>query len=154
MRLWRRHPQSKTLEVADGSNLPVVADRLERAVMVMAVHAQQLNDRLERVERGLAEREVDIDLVERVDEISVTMATQNDLIEVQIRAAKLAAELTRVAIDLRGEIGKLHAAMPVGSSRQIIHLDRVAAELEGLSAIADNALPNTVPDNRGFSYQI
>ncbi|MGK2958546.1 MAG: hypothetical protein ACSLFB_09160 [Acidimicrobiales bacterium] len=151
MRLWRRHLQSQTLQIADGDNLPVVADRLERAVMVMAVHAQQLSDRLERVERGLAQREVDMDLVERVDEISVTMATQGDLIEVQIRAAKLAAELTRVATDLRGEIGKLYAAMPVGSSRQIIHLDRVAAELEGLSAIADSALPSTVLDNRGFN---
>ncbi len=153
MRLWRRHPQSQTLEVANGDKLPVVADRLERAVMVMAVHAQQLSDRLERVERGLAQREVDLDLVERVDEISLTMATQSDLTEVQIRAAKLAAELTRVAADLRGEIGKLHAAIPVGSSRQIIHLDRVAAELEGLSAIADSTLPDTVLDNRGFSYQ-
>ncbi len=151
MRLWWRYPRSQTLEVANGDNLPVVADRLERAVMVMAVHAQQLNDRLERVERGLAQREVDMDLVERVDEISLTMATQSDLIEVQVRAAKLAAELTRVAADLRGEIGKLHAAIPVGSSRQIIHLDRVAAELEGLSAIADSALPSTVLDNRGFN---
>ncbi|MBI1843510.1 MAG: hypothetical protein HYR89_02695 [Actinobacteria bacterium] len=151
MRFWRRHQRSRTLDTTDSANLPVATDRLERAVMMMAMHAQQLTDRLERVERGLAARDVDIDLVERVDELSVTMATQGDLIEVQVRTARLAGELARVAADLRSEIGRLHDALPVGPVRRTIHLDRVATELEGLSAIVDQALPDTIVDHRGLT---
>lgn len=152
MRLWRRHANSPALEVGDKTdNLPVATDRLERAVMMMAMHAQQLNDRLERVERGLAARDVDIDLVERVDELSVTMATQGDLTEVQVRTARLAGELARVAADLRSEIGRLHDALPVGPAGRTIRLDRVTADLEGLSAIVAHALPDTVVDQRGLA---
>lgn len=154
MRLWRNRQRSNALNTSGGNdsvndggnNLPVQADRLERAVMVMAVHAQQLNDRLERVERDLSTRdsalELKIDLVDRVEEINLTMATQNDLIDMQVRTAKLANELARVSSELRNEIAKLHSAIPVGApARQTIYLDRIASDLEGLSAIADNSLP-------------
>lgn len=154
MRLRRNRQRSKALDTSSGNdiandsgnNLPVQADRLERAVMVMAVHAQQLNNRLERVERDLSAQdsvlELKIDLVDRVEEINLTMATQSDLIDMQVRTAKLANELARVSSELRNEIAKLHSAIPVGSpARQTIYLDRIASELEGLSAIADNTLP-------------
>lgn len=154
MRLWRRHAKSPALEAGDKTDsLPVATDRLERAVMMMAMHAQQLSDRLERVERGLAARDVDIDLVERVDELSVTMATQGDLTEVQVRTARLAGELARVAADLRSEIGRLHDALPVGPAGRTIRLDRVTADLEGLSAIVEHALPDTVVDQRGLAHR-
>lgn len=159
MRVWRRKTRSAVLDVADnassevvieGAHLPVATERLERAVMVMAVHAQQLTDRLERVERELASREIDLGLVQRVDEMSATMVTRNELAEVQVRTARLAGELARVAADLRSEIGRLHDTLPTGSRRRSLEIDleRLTVDLEGLSALTDDALPHAYFDRR------
>lgn len=149
MRFWRRNQASRGLATTEYNNLPVATDRLERAVMAMAMHAQQLSDRLERVERSLNVRDVDIDLFERLDEIDLTMATQQDLHEMQIGTARLSNEFARVAAELRGEIAKLHDAMPRGSARRNIHLDRVVTNLDGLSSIDDHILSEAVIARHG-----
>src|SRR4051794_35019076 len=103
MRLWRRRR-----DVAEpAAALPAV--RLERAVVVMAVHAQQLADRLDRLERRVEDAEDAAltavalgpervgELANRVEELGLTAATHEDVLEVRLHSARLATELTRVA---------------------------------------------------------
>jgi hypothetical protein len=72
----------------------VVAARLERVLVALAVQGAQLDHRLERLER-------------RVDDAvdnSLEHATYADLLEVRVHAAKVAADLARVTVELRSEI--------------------------------------------------
>src|SRR4051812_50209635 len=103
MRLWRRRR-----DVAEpAAALPAV--RLERAVVVMAVHAQQLVDRLDRLERrvedaedaaysaaALGDPEALGHLAGRIEELNITAATHEDLLEVRLHSARVATELTKV----------------------------------------------------------
>jgi hypothetical protein len=80
------------LEASGARNLP--ARSIERLVFELAVRNEIVAQRVERIERRLD------DLANEVFEA----ATQCDLIEVEARRARLAAEVTRLAVELRGEI--------------------------------------------------
>lgn len=86
------------------ANLPVV--RTERALVALAVHAQQLDLRLAQVERRLDERD------REGDDHLLHLATQDDLLEVQMHSARVSAELTRVAVDLQSRIDDLAVQLP------------------------------------------
>lgn len=84
------------------AGLPAV--RAERALVVLAVHAQQLDDRLARMERRLDEL-IDADL-------GLDIPTHDDLLEVRLHSARVSAEVTRMAVELQARIDDLVVRMP------------------------------------------
>jgi hypothetical protein len=90
----RRHPAGQLPAVIDepGELLPIAIVR--RAIVELATQTAAVSNRLEGVERRID------DLAEQVFEA----ATQSDLIEVEARRARLAAEMARLTVQLRGEI--------------------------------------------------
>ena len=68
--------------------------KVERALIALVVHAQQIEGRLERLERR----------IEEVDEARLDAPTHSDLLDVRMHSAKVAAELARVTVELKGEI--------------------------------------------------
>lgn len=72
------------------------APRLERALVALAVQAQQLDDRLDHLERRL----------ESLAAAHLDAPTHEDLLEVRLHSARVAADLARVAVELRAEIAR------------------------------------------------
>ena len=72
----------------------VPVPKMERALVALAVHAQQLDDRLDRLERRL----------DASVEASIDAPTHDDVLEVRLHSAKVAAELARVTVELRAEM--------------------------------------------------
>lgn len=70
------------------------APKVERALVALAVHAQQLDDRLDRLERRL----------DATVDAALDAPSHDDVLEVRLHSAKVAAELARVAVELRAEI--------------------------------------------------
>ncbi len=103
-----------------------LAPRVERALVVLAAHAQQLDGRLEHLERR-------IDLVEdrRIDGIDVP--THEDVMEVRVHSAKVAAELTRVTVELRAEIEEATRAAALQAPRD----KRIATLAEQIIDLSD-----------------
>ena len=64
---------------------------------MLAMQTQQMNDRLTRLE----------DRFEASLRDSMSQPDQQDLLELRLHSARLAAELSRVAIELRAEINEL-----------------------------------------------
>src|SRR4051812_12826088 len=96
MRWLRRRVQAPA-----GSTAVELAPRVERALVVLAAHAQQLDGRIGHLERRLDEAE----------EARLDVPTHDDVLQVRVHSARLAAELARVTVELRGEIeDATHAA--------------------------------------------
>ena len=96
MRWLRRRAQA-----AEGSVAVELAPRVERALVVLAAHAQQLDGRIGHLERRLDE----------VEEGHLDLPTHDDVLQVRVHSARLAAELARVTVELRAEIeDATHAA--------------------------------------------
>src|SRR3546814_18901376 len=72
------------------ASLPAL--RSERVLVALAVHAQQIDDRLARLEHRLDDRE-------HADRL-IAVPTQDDPLEVQLHSARVSAELRRVAVAL------------------------------------------------------
>jgi hypothetical protein len=90
---WRRR------RAADDATTPpqlaiVPAPKVERALVALAVHAQQLDDRLDRLERRL----------DTTIDASLDAPTHDDVLEVRLHSAKVAAELARITVELRAEM--------------------------------------------------
>jgi len=85
---WRR----RRSEAAGLSVVP--APRMERALVALVVHAQQLDDRIERLERRLDAT---------IDDV-LDAPTHDDVLAVRVHSARVAAELARVTVELRAEI--------------------------------------------------
>ncbi|HEV3353779.1 MAG TPA: hypothetical protein VG076_12705 [Acidimicrobiales bacterium] len=98
MRWRRRRPAAST------STAVVLAPRVERALVAIASHAEQLDGRILRLERQL-------------EDTTLRAPTQEDLLEVRMHSAKVAAELARVTVELRAEIEDRVAASAVKESR-------------------------------------
>lgn len=82
-------------ETTTAAQLSVVpAPKVERALVALAVHAQQLDDRLDRLERRL----------DSTIDASLDAPTHDDVLEVRVHSAKVAAELARVTVELRAEM--------------------------------------------------
>ena len=78
--------------------------RTERALVALAVHSQQLDDRLARMEERLDEL--------AGAELTLDLPTHDDLLEVRLHSARVSAELARVAVDLQARIDDLSVQMP------------------------------------------
>jgi hypothetical protein len=77
---------------------------VERALVAIATHAEQLDGRILQLER-------------RLEDAAVTAPTQEDLLEVRMHSARVATELARVTIELRAEIEDKVAASAAKESR-------------------------------------
>ena len=96
MRWLRRRAQP-----GGGGKSVELAPRVERALVVLAAHAQQLDSRIGHLERRLDE----------VEESRLDLPTHDDVLQVRVHSARLAAELARVTVELRAEIeDATHAA--------------------------------------------
>jgi len=82
----------------------VLVPRVERALVAIASHAEQLDGRILRLER-------------RLEDATLHAPTQEDLLDVRMHSAKVAAELARVTVELRAEIEDRVAASAVKESR-------------------------------------
>ena len=96
---WRRRRQA-----ASASTEIVLQPRVERALVAIASHAEQLDGRILRLERQL-------------EDAAVHLPTHEDLLEVRVHSARVAAELARVTVELRAEIDDRLAASAVKESR-------------------------------------
>ena len=76
----------------------------DEAVVEVQRQLQSLDERLARVERLLADTEID----------RLAQAEQGDLIDLRLHSARLAAELSRVTVDLQARIDTL--ASEVGAA--------------------------------------
>jgi hypothetical protein len=95
---WRKRRR------AAASTEIVLQPRVERALVAIASHAEQLDGRILRLERQL-------------EDATIRLPTQEDLLEVRVHSAKVAAELARVTVELRAEIEDRVAASAVKESR-------------------------------------
>ena len=87
---------------AEPAGLPAL--RTERALVTLAVHSQQLDERLARMEHRLGELASGDALVD--------LPTHDDLLEVRLHSARVSAELTQVAVELQARIDDLAVRMP------------------------------------------
>ena len=104
---WRRRRN-------EAAGLAVVpAPRMERALVALVVHAQQLDDRIERLERRL----------DATVDAALDAPTHDDVLEVRVHSARVAAELARVTVELRAEIEQAHtlaaASQPTAFERRV-----------------------------------
>jgi hypothetical protein len=101
----------------------VLAPRVERALMTLAVHAQQLDDRMGRLEQR----------IDDVADAGERQPTHDDLLEVRVHAAKLAAELSRVTVALRADIEEAYkrAVRPTPEHARLLHFAEQVRDLAG-----------------------
>ena len=103
---WRR----RSAKAAGGTGTKLVlAPRVERALVSLAIHAQQLDGRLDRIERRIDE----------VDDNRLDHPVHEDVLEVRLHSARVAAELARVTVELRAEIERVALAQPSARDRRI-----------------------------------
>ena len=113
--VWRRRrkPRSELQSADSGAALPAV--RAERALVALAVHAQQLDERLARIEARL---DVETAAAATATEAQLLeMPTHDDLLEVRLHSARVAAEVSRLAVNLRAQIDDLAVRMPAERTR-------------------------------------
>lgn len=129
MRLPFRSRRSRELVTVPPAGLPAV--RSERVVVALAVHAQQLDDRLARMEHRLDE------LVST--DFGLEVPTHDDLLEVRLHSARVSAELTRVAVELAARIDDLAVQMPavVAEDRRLQRARTLAETIIDLSDSLD-----------------
>jgi len=86
---------------------------MERALVALVVHAQQLDDRIDRLERRL----------DATVDAALDAPTHDDVLEVRVHSARVSAELARVTVELRAEIEQARslaaAAQPTAYDRRV-----------------------------------
>jgi hypothetical protein len=101
---------------------PALSLRDEKILLTLVVQTQQINDRLTRLE----------DRFERSVRDAFDQPDQQDLLELRMHSARLAAELSRVTIELRAEINELAAGLAGATGADDIapaeFTDRLAAD--------------------------
>lgn len=97
-------PRQRDIEAGMASHPPTrpappsparVPPHVERALITLTSKMQSLVERLDAIERR----------VDELTEVSANTPSHSDLLEVRLHSAKLAAELARATVELRGEIG-------------------------------------------------
>ena len=128
--------RTAAIEPAAPAGLPAM--RMERAVVALAVHAQQLDDRLARMEAKLME----------LAEVDVTVPTNDDLLEVRLHSARVSAELSRAVVELQGRIDDLAVQIPpmIAESKRQERARTLAESILDLSDALDTGPVDLVPD--------
>jgi hypothetical protein len=131
---WRRRRTENTLEPVAAPQIELAAvPRLERLLIAYAAQAHHVDLRLERLERKL----------EDVAEAADGLPSHADLLEVRLHSARVAAELARVAVELRGEMERM--AIQSSSPRER-RIQTLAEQILDLSDSIDT-LPGDVGDS-------
>jgi hypothetical protein len=110
---------------------PPAHSNTEDLVFGLLRQTQQLNDRLSRLEERF----------EANLKASLSQADSNDLIELRLHSARLAAELSRVTVELRSEIDDL------ARSRSLAERTSRMAERTPEPPDVDISPPTTAPAN-------
>ena len=110
---------------------PPAHSNTEDLVFGLLRQTQQLNDRLSRLEERF----------EANLKASLSQADSNDLIELRLHSARLAAELSRVTVELRSEIDDL------ARSRSLAERNSRIAERTPEPSEVDVAPPTAAPAN-------
>ena len=89
----------------------------------VSAQVQELANRVQHLERRVADVEDDVRLAvapdrldrlaARIDDLVLTLATHDELLEVRLHSARVASELTRVTAELRAELDRLVVALDV-----------------------------------------
>ncbi|MBI2168387.1 MAG: hypothetical protein HYU28_02640 [Actinobacteria bacterium] len=108
-----------------GDHLPV--PRFERAVLAVAARTEVLAGAIERLHDRLGE----------IDERFVDVVTHGDLVEIESRRARLAAEVSRLSVELKAEM-----------DRRLSDLNRAVAEAGQRGAPVDHRGPLDLADAR------
>lgn len=89
-----------------------VAPRLERAIMALAAHARQMEDRVVTLERR----------VDRAIDALEHLPSHEDVMDARMHSARLAADMTRMAVQLRAEIQETAAQLAGPQDQKIRQL--------------------------------
>jgi hypothetical protein len=95
--------------------------RDEKILLTLVVQTQQINDRLTRLE----------DRFEASVRDALDQPDQQDLLELRLHSARLAAELSRVTVELRAEINELAAGLAGATGADDIAPPKVTERLAG-----------------------
>jgi hypothetical protein len=102
--------------------------RAERALLALAVHTQQLDGRVARLENR----------VDESDTKSLEVPSLDDLLDVRVHSARVAAELSRVTVELRAEIDTLTSVLSrEGGPRLVPVADRVRELADEIIDLSD-----------------
>lgn len=118
-------------EVVERETLP--APRMERAVLALAARTEVLSSAIERIEGRLSE----------LSDQFIDVVTHEELIEVESRRARLAAEVSRLSVELKAEM-----------DRRISELGRVVAEANRRAASVDQRGPLDIADARRLELHL
>jgi hypothetical protein len=125
--MWFRRRRSESIDRVDIRPLPdgapelaaprsdapagaLPAMRAERALLTLAVHAEQLDSRLARIEARMDA--ADTAAAATAEAQALENATHDELLEVRLHSARVAAELSRVSVELQGRIDDLAVQIP------------------------------------------
>ena len=126
MAFWRRRERAPDPAPAHQQPPALPAIRAERALFALAVHARQIEGRLDRLE-GRIDYLVDANL---------GYVPHDDLLDVRMHSAKLAGEIARLNVELRSEIEQaFEKAKAVGAPTA--HTSRVAQLAESIIDLSD-----------------
>lgn len=118
-------------EVVEHETLP--APRMERAVLALAARTEVLSTAIERIEERLS------DFSHRF----VDVVTHEELIEIESRRARLAAEVSRLSVELKAEM-----------DRRLSELGRVVAEANRRAANVDQRGALGIADTRRLELHL
>lgn len=102
--------------------------------------AQRLADVEDTVDLSLGADLVD-DLAHRVGELSLTVPTQEDLLDLRLATARVATELARTAAELQASVDRLSAATTEG-------LGTLEAQIDSLRAAVHELAEDGHPEQR------
>lgn len=122
---WAQPERSTALVATGGAFLP--AARFERAVVAVAARTEWLAGAVERIESRLDAMR---------DEL-VDVATHTDLLELEARRARLAAEVSRLSVEMKGEL-----------DRRLTELARAVTTAARRSVSIDHRGPLDLADDR------
>ena len=117
MRILRRKPEGGLLADDRPELAETIGTTLVDDLDVVVARMQVLDVRMEALEARFAD----------ADEAAIVLPDQGDVLDAQVRSARLAAELHLVALELRSELQRLRADLPdaAGAERlteRLLHL--------------------------------
>jgi hypothetical protein len=134
---WKRTPRrAQSAAPAERGHLVApgpsgLSLRDEKILLTLVVQTQQINDRLTRLE----------DRFESSIRDAFDQPDQQDLLELRLHSARLAAELSRVTIELRAEINELAAGLSGATGADDIapaeFTDRLAVDEDDTEPLID-----------------
>ena len=145
--MWfrRRRPVTASVQVVDEDDsvrllaappawvtVPPPAVRVERYVAALAFHAAQLEERIGQLERQSADQA----------DAHLDLPSHDDLLEVRLHSSRVAADLGRLALELRSDMAEIkdEADRAAKAARRAESAARLAQDPERLVELAEQLL--------------